>query len=314
MNQYSLQTILARNLLSQDDRQKLIVRNVLDFGRHRTTSLQEQCRIRPRRIQLRQLIGNAIVLIQQQRMQRTHRSMFITTRTRLNIHPTVLIRPQRLELPLRRTIQPGTIDKPGRSIHLVPFAELARSRLMRRHRSLVLLALVASSHIALVQLLAAAARRIPTAAALDQRRRRRNLHQIVRQQLAPRRQHCRNVRMTDARINGRLQRSHNGVGRRQRMRSDRRSRLAASVRIADGQQPLEDVAASAPAAIEHVVAFAGRRSEFARRAWRRFGVRFARHGVGSLEAQGFVDARLEVAGRGRRVKAQSASGQVQTVG
>lgn len=176
--------------------------------------------------------------------------------------------------------------------------ERASSDLVRWHGSFVLFALIAGSHVALIDLLGRRDARL-VVATVDVREGRRDLNQIVGQQLTPGRQHGCDVRMWLAGIDSVLQHLDHRVRRRKRMRTDRRSGLASVVRVAGRQQSLEDVTAGRPVAVQHIVTFSGRRSEFARRTGGLFVGHLALEGVRPLQLQGSSGAGFQVTGCGR---------------
>lgn len=186
INRNLLQTVFVRNLLTQNDWQEFVVCDVLNFGHDGPPRFQKQCGVAPGRIFVSQNGGDAIVFLQEYRMQCTDGSALRASWAGTNINFTQAIRSQRLEIFLGGTIQSGTVDESGCGIHLITIFEIAFARLRRWHWTFVLTAFLASAHIALIHFVAGRATLVCLVATTSKVRRQRcNFDQIVWQQLTP---------------------------------------------------------------------------------------------------------------------------------
>lgn len=210
----SLQSILIGDLLAQNNRQELVVRDVLDLCGDGTTRFQKQRCVRPRTILLRQNVSNTIVFLQHNAMQYTDGTILLTQWTRANIDLAAVIRAQRLEILLGATVHTGAVNKTRRTVHLIAEAEIACVQIVRWRRAFVFNAMSTTAHIALANLVRWCASGRVLAAFDIVRRGRCHFNEIVGKQLAPGGQHGGNVRMLLRFIDRLLHASDNVLWRR----------------------------------------------------------------------------------------------------
>lgn len=206
----SPQLVLSHNLLSQDNRQKLVEGDVLDLGGDSATSFQEQSCVAPVIVELSELLGNAIVLLEEDDVEGTDGAGLVASCASLDVDLATRKNSERLEFLLGSAIQPRTVNESRSRVHLLAVLELAVLVFARRHRPHVLFAVFAVANVALNQILGDARFVIAT---LVLRLRRDDLEEVEGQQLTPCWEHRGDVWMLRLFVDGLLKPLDDVIGR-----------------------------------------------------------------------------------------------------